>query len=163
MYMNAMSRHRDARRSDTMGEYIFLTINPPEHTPLTMLCQSLNQFTHLAVVKWAVYDIEQRGTDEGDYRGIHAHMLFQRDKRPSEVLKEMDRIFLSIVPDRSKMKYITKNTIDEVKNILEYIQGNKKSPDKMIKVNNDVRMRKAYGLEQLYIVGDCPLLVKGNR
>lgn len=153
---------KDGRKSNEMGDYVFLTINPPDYIPYTRLVNAVKSFTSLCVCKWSVYVFEQRSIDENDYRGFHSHILFQRDRKPKEVQKAIDRIFYEsgIVPDRNKMKHWARQTLDQVKGALVYMKGGKKDRDKLPKVENDTRMRSSYGLDPLYIVGDCPLLVR---
>lgn len=152
---------KDARKSTKMEDYVFLTINPPDSIDYSVVVKAVKQFTHLSVCQWAAYVFEQRQVDEGDYRGFHCHILFRRNKKPYEVEKEMDRIFLyNIVPDKHKMKMWSRPNMSDVKNAFGYLNGSKADECKQAKLNNDVRMRVHYGLETMYIVGDCPLLVR---
>lgn len=160
MIQNAL---KDGRKSKEMKDYIFLTINPPNQLPYKKLIQAVEDFTSLVVVKWAHYVFEQRGTEEGEYRGFHTHILFQRDRRPSEVEKAIYRIFMPLVPDRQKIKWWSQDKIEEIRNAYGYITGHKKSEDKQDATSNNINMRRDFGLDQIYTVGEPPLLVGGSH
>lgn len=152
---------KDGRRSKEMMDYVFLTINPPDQLPYGKLVSAVKDFTSLCVVDWAYYVFEQRGVQEGMYNGFHTHILFHRDRRPSEVEKAIYRIFSPLVPDDKKIRWWSKSELSEVKNALSYMEGKKDDPAKADKISNDKLMRRDYGLEAMYVVGTPPLLVGG--
>lgn len=153
---------KDLRKSDTMKDYVFLTINPPDTTPYGDLVNATRNFTHLCVCEWAYYVFEQRGTEEGDYHGFHTHILFKRARRPSEVIDNMYRVFMPLVPDKAKINYWSKETEKEVVNALAYMKGKKDDPSKAPAIANNANMRLCRSLDALYVVGEPPSLVGGS-
>lgn len=153
---------KDLRKSDSMMDYVFLTINPPDQLDYGALVNATHTFTQLCVVEWAYYVFEQRGVTEGDYHGFHAHILFKRARRPSEVISNIYRVFMPLVPDKAKINWWSKETEKEVVNAFGYIQGKKDDPSKAPAVANNVAMRLCRGLDPLYTVGEPPLLVGGS-
>lgn len=153
---------KDGRRSRDMGRYIFLTINPPDDLPYQKLVNTVKNFTSLIFVKWAYYVFEQRGTESGHYPGFHTHILFERDRRPSEVEKAIYSTFTPLVPDLKKINWWSKDEEKDIVNVFSYIKGKKDDPDKLPKCNNDIQMRQDFGLLPLYTVGEPPLLVGGS-
>lgn len=150
---------KDLRKSDAFKDYVFLTVNPPDQLEYTALVNAVHNFTHLCVCEWAYYVFEQRGTVEGDYHGFHTHILFKRARRPSEVIDNIYRIFLPLVPDKAKINWWSKDTEKEIVNAFAYMQGKKDDPSKAPAVANNVAMRLCRGLEPIYTVGGTPLLV----
>lgn len=148
---------RDGRRSDDMKDYVFLTINPPDQLKYSKLVDAVYNFTHSVNIEWAVYVFEQRGKEEGDYHGFHTHILFKRNRKPSEVKKAIYRIFMPLVPDMAKIKMWSKDNIVDVKNAYTYMLGQKKDENKQESIKNNFNMRQVYNLETIYIVGACPL------
>lgn len=159
MISNAL---KDGRRSKDMKTYIFLTINPPDQLPYQKLVEAVKDFTSLVVVKWSYYVFEQKGEVDGEYRRFHTHILFERDRRPSEVEKAIYRVFMPLVPDRAKIKWWSQDDIKDIVNAYGYITGRKKSPEKKPSIDNDTNMRRDFGLKDIYIVGEPPLLVGGS-
>jgi len=154
---------KDHRKSDAFKDYVFLTINPPDQLEYGALVSAVRNFTHLCVCEWAYYVFEQRGTTEGDYHGFHAHILFKRARRPSEVIDNIYRIFLPLVPDKAKINWWSKDTEKEVVNALAYMKGKKDDPSKAPAIANNTAMRLCYSLEDMYSVGEPPLLVGGSQ
>lgn len=159
--LNAPQQIEDGRKSKK-GDYCLLTINPPDTLPYDKLVRSVQQFYDLKVVLWAQYVFEQRGITPDDYHGFHTHILFERNDKPSEVEKAIERIFLPLVPDKAKINIRWMPSKDDVKRSLLYMSGNKKDPSKAPMVDNNAHMRKAYHLEDVY-VGGKPILVSLPR
>lgn len=150
---------KDGRRSKDMKDYVFLTINPPDSLPVGKLLSSCKDFVSSVVCKWSVFVLEQRGQVEDDYHGVHAHILFQRDRKPHEVEKSIYRIFSPLVPDLKKIVWWSQDKLSDVKNAYKYMLGEKEDPKKLPAIRNNISFRRVFGLDSLYYCGDCPLLV----
>lgn len=153
---------KDGRKSDTMKDYVFLTVNPPDQLDYGALVTATRNFAHLCVCEWAYYVFEQRGVTEGDYHGFHCHILFKRARRPSEVIDNIYRLFMPLVPDKAKINWWSKENESDVVNALNYILGKKDDPAKAPAILNNANMRLCYSLESIYKVGEPPLLVGGS-
>lgn len=154
---------KDLRKSNDFKDYVFLTINPPDQLDHTKLVTAVRNFTHLCVCEWSYYVFEQRGSIEGDYHGFHTHILFKRARRPSEVIDNIYRTFLPLVPDKAKINWWSKDTEKEIVNALAYMKGKKDDPSKAPAIANNTAMRLCYSLEEIYSVGEPPLLVGGSQ
>jgi len=158
LYLNRLhkSYSTDARVSLTMKEFVMVTVNPPPNIFPKELLQTVKQFMSLSVIEYGVYNIEQRSSESGIYNGFHSHMLFKRSKSPSDVLKELYRVFDPIVPDHQKIYIRSASTEQEVANYCRYMLGSKDDPKKLPKVIVDREMRKTLNIDPIYIVGRSP-------
>lgn len=152
------SQHQLTDGRKTEGDYCFLTVNPPDQLPYEDLVRATETFVNLSVVKGASYVFEQRGKEIGDYRGFHTHILFERNVKPYAVKKELHRIFDPLVPQLPCINTRWISSKDDVKNMLKYMSGDKKDPNKSDAVLNNAHMRAERSLLSIYSV-KSPLLV----
>lgn len=146
----------DCRKSPDMKDYVMLTVNPRLDVTPQLLLSTVKRFLSLSVVEYGCYNIEQRGEEKDQYIGFHSHILFKRAKRPSEVLKEMSRIFLQICGGEQHFKYKSVSAPQEVVNYIGYMLGKKDDTEKLLKVENDKRMRSYFDFDDIYVCGRKP-------
>lgn len=89
------------------------------------------------------FSIEQRN-EEGDCKGIHAHILFEKGKNSPSKLKRAfnDKFFDKYVGSPASLDY---RYVKSPENNLKYIMG-MKTKDKMPKVYHDRKLKKGLGL-----------------
>lgn len=145
---------KDGRKGDT-GLYL-ITLSPPPENQNQAFIDAVHRFVNLSVVEEAKYCFEQRGVTEGDYQGIHTHILCQRRGKPYAFKKELDRIFNKFFREGfgKKQKNVENVEITEKSKVLRYICGEKngRNNDKRRKVENDKLFRRDWKLEDLYEV-----------
>lgn len=152
------NQSRDARRSNSLKDYVMLTVNPQPAVPVIKFVDIVHSFMKLCFIENGVYCFEQRSVDS-NYYGFHTHILFKRCKKPSYVMDEIYRVFLPIVGNRNHIKVKSQDDPADVKNYIGYMRGAKKDPAKLPKVMNDANFRSEYGLKDLYSVGDTSYLL----
>lgn len=138
----------DARKSNT--DYIFVTVNPDEtKLDITDFFHMVSKYVELCFVSEYTYVFEQRGITDGDFNGVHSHIFFKRQRKPSECQKETKRFFKKCVGNgrHIDIKFITKEDYDKVHN---YIAGKKIDPSKHAKQMNDILFREKYNLLPIY-------------
>lgn len=147
----------DKRKKDT-GLY-FVTISPPEDVNKQDFINATHRFASLKVVKSIDYVFEQRGLKEGEYTGLHTHMLVERNVKPYAFNKELKRLFGKFFPTEvfGQKQFFVENVENaEKKKVLRYMNGEKKpSPgkNKEKKVENDGFFRRDFGLKPIYHIG----------
>ena len=99
-----------------------------------------------------VYCLEQRSNDFYAPRGMHAHILVQvgtesKSGVRKRVWNSVKRSFPGSTLESQKV------TFSEI-NAMQYINGFKKTPDKMEKVAVDRQLREALGFTDVYDIGD---------
>lgn len=142
------SERLDGRKSQT--DYVFVTVNLQEDRyPADKFFDLVSRYVKLVIVDSYRYVFEQRGETPTDFHGIHSHIFFKRQRKPSEVLKETKRFFTCCVgnPNAINVKYISKEDYDKVCN---YIEGKKADPSKHLKQENDRLFRQTFGLDSIY-------------
>lgn len=157
LMVNPQLQLEDGRK--TKGDYLFITINPPDQLPHSQLISATEQFCSLKVVKGYTYVFEQRGQVIDDYHGFHTHILIERNDKPSATEKELMRIFTPLVPNRPSINVRWLSSKDDVSKCLKYMSGQKDDPNKAPAVLNNTHMRTAYNLLAVYS-GKSPLLVR---
>jgi len=118
---------------------------------------AVHDFVKLKVVKEATYCFEQRGIVEGDYQGIHAHILCERGDKPYAFNRELERKLKNFFrPENFSKKVWNVENVEntEKPKVLKYIRGEKngRKKNKLKKVENDKRFRKAWNLQPEYYV-----------
>lgn len=146
--------HLDARSSKT--QWVLITINPKPDVPLSVLKFTVEQAVALKVFDQSIYAFEQRA-EQGEFLGIHCHMLCHRTTTPSIVKREMIRKFRSLVGHvkHIDLKFITDSDVPKVEG---YVLGDKKDDHKQAKVDYDKKFRKENGLQDYYISGAYSLV-----
>lgn len=158
MYDNA-TKH-DARISQDMGMFVFITVNPlDQYIDPKILLNSAKNFMDGKYVEYGAYTIEQRSENQ-DYHGCHLHILLKRCRPPSVIRNAIKSNFLHLVGNNNAIKIMTKDAVEDCYGFWTYISGAKKNQAKHQKQAMDVEMRKKYGFQDLYTVGDCHLLVR---
>lgn len=144
----------DGRRSDS-GLYL-ITLSPPPESQTREFISAVHRFVNLKVVEEATYCFEQRGVVEGDYNGIHTHILCKRRSKPYAFNKELGRVFDKFFRQGfgSKQKNVENVEIKEKEKVIRYISGEKngRNNDKKKKAENDKLFRRDWKLDNLYEV-----------
>lgn len=149
----------DGRSSKDLGLFVMITVNPEPTVTHQQLFSTVQRFLSRKFVKWAIYNIEQRSDVQGTYHGFHCHILFERQRRPTDVFKAVKDTFVSICPKVGptgmpvSVKIKSRHSADEVVNYVHYMLGQKKDKAKKPKALNDVNMRKDFGYQPIYTLG----------
>lgn len=146
----------DGRKSVDMLDYVMITLNPQPAILHKELMIAVRSFMSLCVVEYGCYNIEQRSDESGVYEGFHSHMCFKRARRPSEVLKEVYRLFDPLVGSRKSIVIKSQSKAEDVTNYIGYMLGKKDDPLKLPKVEVDREMRATFGYDPVYFVGGTP-------
>lgn len=142
-------------RRKTATDNYFVTVNPPEMENPVPFFEAVHRFCGLKVVKNSEYVFEQRGITEGDYRGIHTHMLICKNGKPSAFKRELHRIFDKFFPTIPSEKLLNVENVEnvEIPKIKRYMNGEKRRKSgkkKSEKVVNDKCFRYHYKLDAKY-------------
>lgn len=99
-----------------------------------------------------LYCIEQRSSeDTEDVHGLHAHILVPKKGPPSDISRAFFNRFLNKWCGNQKHCYIVSDDSHEkVYRHEQYIMGNKSDAKKMLKVEQDRKMRLRLGLNDYY-------------
>lgn len=123
----------------------FVTVCPPDDVPLEKLKERIAKCLTKQWVEHCYYVYEQRGTEPGQYKGIHSHLLIKRgNKKPSHGVRELQNTFKPWIIDIKGIPYAW------YQDKLDYINGPKTGDGKAEKQKNDVCFRKYYKLQDLY-------------
>lgn len=131
--------------------YYLVTINPLNDN-LDRLMEFSDKLARSKVFKICHYSVEQRSEEKNVYIGYHIHMFVNSVYNKIQLIQ---KIYRSSTAKRYSELGITKESVDVRpcdKKAYDYILG-EKSEDKQMKVKNDRRMRRKYGLQDLYQVG----------
>lgn len=153
--LNTLKKNCENREKDFDGKkYIYVTINPYPNILIEDLINVVKRIIKKAWIDGYTYVYEQRGEVEGDYHGLHCHMIIKKkySKQESAIYREIQNTCKHICDYHNKcclnIQYV-KNEIEKDKIIL-YMDGIK-DVDKQPKCENDIRMRFAYNLENKYV------------
>lgn len=130
----------------------FITINPQTNDP-TIIPELLKLCEKCVVKYWVskyAYVIEQRSDDPANIFGVHAHLLIQRDIKPSHFEREVRSTFKKLVGIPSKHIHISWKRRDWVNDKLEYMLGHKTGDKKDLKIPVDKYMRERYDIKPIY-------------
>jgi len=128
---------KPARDSDPDTDYVLITVNPRDGTPLDSLLRLISKCISKtwicdSAARW-LYVIEQRSTDSSSPRGIHAHILLERpringnSRYPwSKFRTEITNTFKSLIgggPQRHLINFMpVRKTL---RNVINYMLGYK--------------------------------------
>jgi len=144
-----------------LTDYMFLTICPPDDTPLSALQEKLSKYCKKVKVLKYLYVIEQRGEDETEIgKGLHAHILILHTYlKFSDLKREFHNTFKNLIDihhehtDRwLNIKHC--KTDDDARNRITYMTGMKKDECKHQKQSMDVVYRNKNKIEKFYEGGD---------
>lgn len=165
MYEEAVRRHKIVQQRKVLShemensgklenlDYVFITYNPPEGIDMDMFKIYMMKVTNKIWVKGYLYVFEQRGEQEGDYHGIHCHMILhvKEGKSKSHIHREIANTVKKILdvsnPHLLNIKMIGKSECDRK---INYLIGFKADEAKHAKQTNDIYFRIAYNLEKYY-------------
>lgn len=133
------------------GEYCFMTINVYPHITLDSLQCKVEKFVkRKGIVKSYFYVYEVRKEDNGNFDGLHCHLLFYRKCKPNDVKRGAQSTFKDTCntthPEILNIKYISEELAIEK---IEYMMGQKKE-SKQKGVEATERYRHEYNLEPFY-------------
>lgn len=138
--------------------YVFITINPPEGIDIELFKKTLER-----VVKknWIIeydYVFEQRSENPDEFKGLHSHMLlkYNKDKRDSQVIREIGNTIKNIV-DISNIHLFNTKFIqyDEYLRKYKYITEQKADEAKHAKQAVDIIFRERNNLLSVYTNREC--------
>jgi len=87
--------------------------------------------------KWIInycYGIEQQSVLDDDIKGIHCHILFNRNgKKPSEIKKETNLTFKQVCDTSNPaiLNYRNLRNTQDIHKVYDYVDGTKASEDKL--------------------------------
>lgn len=134
--------------------YYFLSVNPPDTIPLAVFLKAIQKAMSKNWLTYYEYVIEQRGETEDNIHGIHTHIIFNKGKKHSDVVREMQNPFKKILDFSSPYirNWFKLDNIDEAEMVRKtgYILDRKADPAKWAKQDIDIIMRQKYGLQKSY-------------
>lgn len=151
--VSLLAKSKDGRKVE--GEWVWLTVNPSPDMPYEAFILACHNAFKCKLFSEGTYVFEQRGTQIGDYKGLHCHALLKRKHAPSHVTRELQRKFTSYVgnikdPHHFNLQYVESDVLPVLRS---YMDGNKGTEEKLEKVKNDANFRKEYKLEESYACG----------
>lgn len=156
--IDRMEKELKIKRDDGNSDLVFMTISPPQTLPLQQFRKVIDKIFSKRWLVDYIYVYEQRSKDPESIYGWHIHSLFYRNgKKYSEVLREVKSSIKSIIDlevcySALDIKMI-KETDHNVKQLLNYILGDKNDNDKKEKQAIDKIAREKNSLLSYYIVG----------
>lgn len=159
MYQN---QRQDGRFSSEIKEYVMITINPSPSVLFDEFFKLVKRFMGFSFIEFGVYCFEQR-SKTSEWNGFHSHILLKRCKKPSVLLTSIERLFSGIVDnvhDSRKIKIKSQSQLKDVKNYYGYMMGSKADKSKSDSITQTRLWRRALGIDEIYTVGDCSLLVE---
>lgn len=153
-----MEKELLVKKDEGNSDLVFMTISPPQTLPLQQFKKVIDK---LFSKKWLVdyiYVYEQRSKEPDSVYGWHIHSLFYRNgKKYHEVVREVKNtikgiIDLEVCYSALDIKMI-KETDHNVKQLLNYILGDKNDNDKKEKQAIDKIAREKNNLLSYYILG----------
>lgn len=137
--------------------FYFLTINPDtSKVSLQTFLKTIEKAISKKWITYYIYVIEQRGeTLEEAGKGYHTHIIFNKGKKHSEVIREMSNSFKKMCDVSNYHLFNLKRIGDEEKNRkIEYITGQKADEEKHLKQSIDKIFREKEKLKSYYILED---------
>lgn len=143
----------DLSKDEKATNWMFITINPKDTVSIKIILQTMEKLVSKKWIEQYIYVIEQRGIEDEDVRGIHAHLLLHRnDKRPAQLKREIQNTCIKICdvsnPHILNFKYLP--TDKDVLQSFNYITGTKADIEKHPKQVKDIYFRKYYNIQPFY-------------
>lgn len=135
--------------------YYFLTINPDTtKTTLEIFLKTIEKAMSKKWITEYIYVIEQRGeTLEELGKGYHTHIIFNKGKKHSHIIREMSNSFKKMCDTSNYHLFNLKRIGDEErKRKIEYITGTKADDNKHLKQSMDKIFREKEKLKSYYIL-----------
>lgn len=145
-----------------MLRYVFVTVSPIDGIigPIELLGR-VNSFMRSPSVAFGLAVIEQRSDSETiPYHGYHCHLLFKRDRKPSQVEKALNDNFRDLCGTDYHINIQSHREANLCYGRYDYMNGTKKKSGKDLKVQRDVTMREEFGIPHLIAYGDPTPLVR---
>lgn len=158
IWLKSIRLHRAPTRKRLGGrsviDYCLITVNP-DTTKITLsqFTKLIDKVAHSAMFSECKYAFEQRGESPDDLgKGFHVHMLVKNKVKPSQIRRNLKRIFLKPGycghPKHIDVKQVKEGTLSQVEDYLNGLKGDGKEA----KVCMDSPWRLQNGLKALYCV-----------
>lgn len=154
----------DLSKDKRATDWMFITINPKDSVSIKLILQTMEKLVSKKWIEQYIYVIEQRGIEDEDVRGIHAHLLLHRNtKKPAQLKREIQNTCLKICdvsnPHILNFRYLP--TDKDVVQSHNYITGTKADVEKHPKQAKDIYFRKYYNIQPFYRseILDIPKLI----
>lgn len=140
------------------NNYVFITINPPPTVTLAQLQGVVQSYVTRNIITRHCYVYEQRSTDPKCVKGIHCHILCERnvDYKPSKFTSNTQNTFKRIIKDPKNSNHLNIQFVgsefarDKQSYILDVKKGEADGVKKSDKQLVDVVFRKNEKLEDFY-------------
>lgn len=140
------------------NNYVFITINPPPTVTLAELQAVVQSYVTRAIITKYCYVYEQRSTDPKCVKGIHCHLLCERnvDYKPNKFSSNTQNTFKRIIKDPKNSHHLNIQFVgsefakDKQSYILEAKTGEADGVKKSEKQLVDIVFRKNEKLEDFY-------------
>lgn len=138
---------------ENLYNYIFITYNPPEGIELDLFKKVMERVVKKNWIARYDYVFEQRSENPDEIKGLHCHMLleYRKDKRNSEVIREIANTVKNIVDTSNYHLFNTKFIgYDEFMRKQKYITEAKADIAKHAKQAVDIIFRERNNLLSVY-------------
>jgi hypothetical protein len=150
---------RSLRKTKSQDQYYFITICPYEDLELEKVIKVMENIIKKKWFTKYIYVYEQRqDQDDKPFFGIHIHMIVHRETiAKSDVIREIYNTCKNIVSSQQSIDVKLLNSQHDLDVRLNYILGQKSTPEKRAKQEIDKIFREQNGLQKFYSLGDWDL------
>ena len=148
------------RKTKSQDQYYFITICPHQDIEIKQLQKCMEKVLKKKWITKYIYVYEQRQHENDQpFFGIHTHMIVQRNdhKKKCEVIREIFSSCESICGSKQSIDVKLINTPYDLDVNINYILGQKSTPEKRAKQEIDKIFREQNGLQKFYSLGDWDL------
>ena len=140
------------------NQYVFITVNPPPTVGLSQFMGTVEAYVKRNIITNYCYVFEQRSTDINEVKGMHAHILVERnvEYKPSKFTLNTQNTFKRIIKDPKNSNHLNIQFVgvdfakDKQSYILEEKTGESDGIKKSDKQKVDIEWRKKESIETYY-------------
>ncbi|AXH75743.1 MAG: putative replication initiation protein [Cressdnaviricota sp.] len=134
-------------------EWVFITINPKDTVSIKIIMNTMEKLVSKKWIQQYIYVLEQRSEGDEDIRGVHVHLLLNRNgKKPGAMKNEIKNTCVKIcdVSNPHILNFKNLPTDKDVCQSYNYITGVKSDVEKHPKQAKDEYFRKYYNINPYY-------------
>ena len=140
------------------NQYVFITVNPPPKVGLAEIMGTVEAYVKRNIITNYCYVFEQRSTDINEVKGIHAHLLVERnvEYKPSKFTLNTQNTFKRLIKDPKNSNHLNIQFVgvDFAKDKQSYMLGIKTGESDGVKKSDkqivDKEWRKKESIEPFY-------------
>jgi len=143
----------DLSKDSKATDWMFITINPKDTVSIKNIMKCMEKLVSKKWITQYIYVLEQRSVGDEDVKGVHVHLLLNRNgKKPAALKMEIKNTCVKICdvsnPHILNFKYLP--TDKDVCQSYNYITGTKSDVEKHPKQVKDQFFREYYNIDPYY-------------